>query len=208
MIRFRNVLALLSFVLFAAMAACRSKPKEIGPAPESFRVKFATTKGDFVILVHRDWSPRGADRFYELAKMHFYDDNYFFRVLPGFIVQWGINGDPKVSKDWSVLTIGDDPFKVSNKRGTVTFATSGANSRTTQVFVNLNDNARLDSSGFTPFGEVSEGMSVVEHLYSGYGEGAPQGSGPDQNAITDIGNAYLEEHFPSLDRIKKTQVLE
>lgn len=208
MIRLKNACFLLSVALVALLASCRSKPKEIGPAPASFRVKFATTKGDFVVLVHRDWSPKGADRFYELVKMHFYDDNYFFRVLPGFIVQWGINGDPKVSKDWSVLTIADDPPKVSNKRGTVTFATSGPNSRTTQVFINLNDNARLDSRGFTPFGEVSEGMGVVERLYSGYGEGAPQGTGPDQNAITDIGNPYLEEHFPSLDRIKKTQVLE
>lgn len=192
----------------AILAGCRSKPKEMGPAPATFRVQFATTKGDFVVLVHRDWSPLGADRFYELAKMHFYNDNYFFRVLPGFIVQWGINGDPKVSKDWSVLTIKDDPPKVSNKRGTVTFATSGPDSRTTQVFINLNDNVSLDNRGFTPFGQVSEGMNVVEQLYSRYGEGAPQGPGPDQNAITDIGNPYLEEHFPSLDRIKKTQILE
>src|SRR5690348_5436358 len=203
-----RVVLLMSLMLLGGLAGCRSKPKEAGPAPASFRVRFATTKGDFTVLVHRDWSPRGADRFYELAKMRFYDDNYFFRVLPGFIVQWGISGDPKVAKDWSVLTISDDPPKESNKRGTVTFATAGANSRTTQVFINLNDNASLDNRGFTPFGEVSEGMSVVEHLYSGYGEGAPQGPGPDQNAITDIGNAYLEEHFPSLDGIKKTQVLE
>jgi peptidyl-prolyl cis-trans isomerase A (cyclophilin A) len=205
---FKKLAVVMSLAALAGMMACRSKPKEAGPAPATFRVRFATTKGDFVVLVHRDWSPRGADRFYELAKMRFYDDNYFFRVLPGFIVQWGISGDPKVSKDWSVLTINDDPPKESNKRGTVTFATSGPNSRTTQVFINLNDNARLDDRGFTPFGEVSEGMAVVEQLYSKYGEGAPQGPGPDQNAITDIGNPYLEEHFPSLDRIKKTQVLE
>jgi len=204
----RKAMMAACLALLGSLIACRSKPKEVGPAPASFRVRFTTTKGDFVVLVHSDWAPRGADRFYELAKMHFYDDNYFFRVLPNFIVQWGISGDPKVSKDWSVLTINDDPPKESNKRGTVTFATSGSNSRTTQVFVNLNDNTSLDSRGFTPFGEVSEGMSVVEHLYSNYGEGAPQGPGPDQNAITDIGNPYLEEHFPSLDRIKKTQILE
>jgi len=141
-------------------------------------------------------------------KMHFYDQNYFFRVLPNFIVQWGINGDPKVAQDWSALDIKDDPFKVSNRRGTVTYATAGANTRTTQVFINLNDNSSLDAQGFTPFGEVSEGMNVVESLFSGYGEGAPGGSGPDQNAIKDIGNAYLEEHFPQLDYIKKTSILE
>ena len=208
MIAFRKLLILTSLTLAASMVACRSKPKEVGPAPASFRVRFTTTKGDFVVLVHRDWSPHGADRFNELAKMRFYDDNYFFRVLPDFIVQWGINGDPKISKDWSVLTIPDDPPKESNKRGTITFATSGPNSRTTQVFINLKDNAQLDDRGFTPFGEVSEGMGVVEHLYSRYGEGAPQGPGPDQNAITDVGNPYLEEHFPSLDHIKKTQILE
>lgn len=193
--------------LVAILAACSSKPKEIGPAPPTFQVRFNTTKGPFTVLVHRDWSPRGADRFYELVTLHFFDGSYFFRVLPGFIVQWGINGDPKVAKDWSVLNIADDPFKISNKSGTVTFATAGPNSRTTQLFINLNNNTRLDSQGFTPFGEVSEGMDVVEKFYAGYGEGPPSGTGPDQNAITDIGNPYLEEHFPRLDHITKTQVL-
>ena len=204
----RNARAIVALTALGCLVGCRSKPKEIGPAPATFRVRFNTTKGDFVVLVHRDWAPRGADRFWELTKMRFYDGNYFFRVLPNFIVQWGISGDPKVAKDWSVLTISDDPPKVSNKLGTVTFATAGPNSRTTQLFVNLNDNSRLDAQGFTPFGEVSEGMTVVQNLYAGYGEGAPRGPGPDQNAITDIGNAYLEEHFPRLDQIKKTQVLE
>jgi peptidyl-prolyl cis-trans isomerase A (cyclophilin A) len=207
--RFKTVNAFASLALLIGLTGCHSKPKDTGPGPASYRVRFTTTKGDFVILVHRDWAPRGADRFYELAKMHFYDGNYFFRVLPDFAVQWGINGDPKISKDWSVLTMKDDPHNVSNKLGTVTFATSGPNSRTTQVFVNLNDsNARLDEMGFTPFGEVTEGMSVIEKLYSGYGDGPPNGGGPDQNAITDVGNAYLEEHFPRLDHITKTQVLE
>jgi peptidyl-prolyl cis-trans isomerase A (cyclophilin A) len=192
----------------AIFASCHSKPKEIGPAPPTFQVRFNTTKGPFTVLVHRDWSPRGADRFYELATMHYFDGNYFFRVLPGFIVQWGINGDPKVAKDWSVLSIADDPPKVSNKTGTVTFATSGPNSRSTQLFINLNNNTRLDPQGFTPFGEVSEGMEVVEKFYAGYGEGAPHGTGPDQNAITDIGNPYLEEHFPRLDHITKTEILQ
>jgi peptidyl-prolyl cis-trans isomerase A (cyclophilin A) len=190
------------------LAACHTKPKETaGPAPDTFRARFTTTKGDFVILVHRDWAPHGADRFYELMKLHFFDNNYFFRVLPDFIVQWGINGDPKVAKDWDNLSIPDDPAKVSNKRGTVTFATSGPNTRTTQLFINLRDNPRLDDQGFTPFGEVSEGMNVIESFYSKYGEGAPNGSGPDQKAITEIGNSYLEEHFPSLDRIKKAEII-
>ncbi|HXE14331.1 MAG TPA: peptidylprolyl isomerase [Bryobacteraceae bacterium] len=199
--------AFVSVALLALLAACHSKPKELGPAPATFQVRFDTTKGPFTVMVHRDWSPRGADRFYELAAMHYYDGNYFFRVLPNFIVQWGINGDPKVAKDWSVLTIADDPPKLTNKTGTVTFATSGPNSRSTQVFINLHDNTQLDAQGFTPFGEVSEGMDVVQKFYSGYGEGAPRGSGPDQNAITDIGNAYLEEHFPRLDHITKTQLI-
>lgn len=204
----RALLCAAPLALISLLSACSSKPKPVGPAPEQFRAQFNTTKGNFVILVHRDWAPLGADRFYELMKMHFYDHNYFFRVLPGFVVQWGINGDPDVAKDWSVLTIKDDPFKVSNRRGTVTFATAGPNSRTTQIFINLNDNTRLDGQGFTPFGEISEGMNVVENLYSGYGEGAPNGPGPDQKAIKDIGNAYLEEHFPRMDYIKKTSVLE
>ena len=207
MIRNNKLCIIAVSTALALLAGCNSKPKEAGPAPATFQVRFNTTKGPFTILVHRDWSPRGADRFYELVTIHYYDDNYFFRVLPGFIVQWGINGDPKVAKDWSALSILDDPFKMSNKTGTVTFATSGPNSRSSQLFINLNDNSRLDAQGFTPFGEVSEGMDNVLKLYSGYGEGAPNGSGPDQNAITDIGNPYLEEHFPRLDHITKTQIL-
>jgi peptidyl-prolyl cis-trans isomerase A (cyclophilin A) len=204
----RALLCAVPLALIPLLSSCSSKPKVAGPAPEQFRAQFTTTKGDFVVLVHRDWAPIGADRFYELMKMRFFDHNYFFRMLPGFIVQWGINGDPKVAKDWSVLSIKDDPVKTSNRRGTVTFATAGPNSRTTQVFINLNDNTGLDGQGFTPFGEVSEGMNVVESLYGGYGEGAPRGQGPDQQAITERGNDYLEEHFPRLDYIKKTSILE
>ena len=190
------------------LVACHSKPKDFGPSPDTFRARFNTTKGDFVILVHRDWAPHGADRFYELMKLHFFDNNYFFRVLPGFIVQWGINGDPKVAKDWDNLSIPDDPAKVPNKRGTVTFANAGPNTRTTQLFVNLRDNPNLDQQqGFTPFGEVSEGMNVIESFYSQYGEGAPNGSGPDQRAITSDGNDYLVEHFPHLDHIKKAEIV-
>lgn len=204
---FRLAVPVLCIAVMALTACHAAKPKSLGPSPATFRARFTTTKGNFVILVHRDWAPYGADRFYELMKLHLFDDNYFFRVLPNFIVQWGISGDPKTAKDWSSLSIPDDPANVPNKRGTVTFATAGPNTRTTQLFINLRDNPRLDEQGFTPFGEVSEGMNVVESLYSGYGEGAPNGSGPDQNAITDVGNSYLEEHFPSLDHITKAEII-
>jgi peptidyl-prolyl cis-trans isomerase A (cyclophilin A) len=193
---------------FATSCGTSKKSAEMKQAPPEFKVKLATTKGDVVILVHRDWSPLGADHFYELTQMHFYDGTRFFRALKGFIVQWGINGDPKVNKDWSVIPIHDDPPKVSNKVGTVVYAAAGPNSRTTQLFINLGDNSRtLDPQGFTPFGEVIQGMDNVMKLYMGYGEGPPGGTGPDQAAIADIGNPYLEEHFPKLDYIKTVRVV-
>jgi len=203
----RTLLTAGCFTILAALAGC-TKKKQGGPAPAQYRVRFTTTKGDFIVLVHRDWAPLGADRFYELVNMHYFDKNALFRVLPGFIVQWGINGDPKVAKDWSALTIKDDPVKQSNRPGTVTFATSGPETRTTQVFINYGNNTMLDGQGFAPFGEVTDGMNVVEEFYAGYGEGAPRGNGPDQSAMTDIGNDYLEQHFPRLDYIKKARIIE
>jgi peptidyl-prolyl cis-trans isomerase A (cyclophilin A) len=178
-------------------------------APAQYKVLLNTTKGNVVLLVHRDWSPLAADHFYELTRIGFYNNNAFFRVLPGFIVQWGINGDSQINKRWSNISIMDDPPKVSNKIGTVVFAKTGEpNSRTTQVFINLGDNsASLDPQGFTPFGEVIQGLEHLTELYSGYGEGAPQGTGPNQAAIADIGNPYLEEHFPKLDYVKKAVVV-
>lgn len=170
-------------------------------APDTFRVRFRTTEGDFLVEVHRDWAPRGADRFYNLVRAGFYDDVYFFRVLDGFVAQFGINGDPAVSAAWSWAEIQDDPVRESNRRGTLVYATGGPNTRTTQLFINLVDNERLDGMGFSPFGEVVEGMAVVDSLYSGYGEGAPQGLGPSQGRIEDEGNAYLRAEFPELDRI-------
>jgi peptidyl-prolyl cis-trans isomerase A (cyclophilin A) len=208
MITRRTLLAAACLTTLAGLSGCSSKPKRSGPSPAQYRVRFTTTKGDFIVLVHRDWAPLGADRFYELVNMRYFDGNALFRVLPGFIVQWGINGDPKVAKDWSALTIKDDPVKQSNRPGTITFATSGPETRTTQVFINYGNNTMLDGQGFAPFGEVSEGMKVVEEFYAGYGEGAPRGNGPDQNALTDIGNAYVEEHFPRLDYIKKARIIE
>jgi peptidyl-prolyl cis-trans isomerase A (cyclophilin A) len=178
-------------------------------APAQYKVRMTTKKGDIVILVHRDWSPLGADHFYELTNMRFYDGDAFFRVLRGFVVQWGINGDPDVNKRWNTISIPDDPPKVSNKVGTVVFAKSSEpNSRTTQIFINLADNSgSLDPQGFTPFGEVIQGMESVMALNSEYGEMPPNGSGPNPAAIADIGTPYLEEHFPRLDYIKTARVI-
>ena len=191
-------------LMLAFLSACGTKNTavQMQPAPAQFKVRMQTTKGDVVVLVHRDWSPIGADHFYELTKMGFYNGNRFFRCVPNFVVQWGINGDSKVNKSWSEITIKDDPPKVSNKIGTVVFAKTGEpNSRTTQLFVNIGDNSgSLDAQGFTPFGEVIQGMDNVMHIYMGYGED------PKQDAIADIGNPYLEEHFPNLDFIKTAKI--
>jgi peptidyl-prolyl cis-trans isomerase A (cyclophilin A) len=182
--------------------------KASAKAPDVFKAKFTTTKGDFVVEVHRDWSPNGADRFYDLVQMGFYDDTRFFRVVDGFMVQWGISGDPQVSTHWQNAGVTDDPVKGSNTRGMVTFAMSGApNSRTTQVFINLVDNARLDPMRFAPFGKVLSGMEVVDQLYKGYGEGAPGGAGPDQGRIQGQGNAYLDAKFPKLDGVKHAEIV-
>jgi cyclophilin family peptidyl-prolyl cis-trans isomerase len=175
-------------------------------APETYRVRFLTTKGIVVVEVKRVWAPLGADRFYNLVKNGFYTDASFFRVLPGFVVQFGISARPAVSKAWDDAKIKDDPVTQSNLRGTLTFATSGPNTRTTQVFINLADNPRLDSMGFSPFGKVVEGMQVVDQFYSGYGEGAPQGNGPDQGRITNQGKTYLDRNFPKLDSIKSAVI--
>src|SRR5437773_11346522 len=147
-------------------------------APDSFRVRVSTTKGDFVIAVHRAWAPRGADRFYNLVRSGFYDGVRFFRVIPGFMAQFGIHGDTGVTAAWRPRTIPDDPVRATNGRGMVTYATAGPATRTTQIFINYGDNRRLDGSGFAPFGQVVEGMDVVDKLYGGYGGGAASGRGP------------------------------
>ena len=176
-------------------------------APAVFKAKFTTSKGDFVVEVHRDWAPNGADRFYNLVKMGFFDDTRFFRAIDGFMVQFGISGDPAVAAKWSNSNIQDDPVKQSNKRGYVTYAQTGApNSRSTQVFVNYGDNVNLDGQRFAPFGQVTSGMDVVDSLYKGYGEGAPQGRGPSQGLIQSQGNAYLDSKFEKLDRITKAVI--
>jgi peptidyl-prolyl cis-trans isomerase A (cyclophilin A) len=177
-------------------------------APDVFKAKFKTTKGDFVVEVHRDWAPNGADRFYDLVKLGFYDDTRFFRAVDGFMVQFGISGDPSVNTKWANANVNDDPVKQSNKPGFITFAqTNAPNSRSTQVFINYGDNSRLDGMRFAPFGQVVEGMDVVSSLYKGYGEGAPMGAGPDQGRIQGQGNAYLDTAFPKLDAIKHAEIV-
>lgn len=184
-------------------AQSSAKPE---PVPDIYRVKFETSKGDFVVEATKAWAPEGAERFYLLVKRGFYDEARFFRVVPRFVVQFGINGDPAVQSRWRGMTIADDPVKQSNKRGSVTFATSGPNTRTTQVFINLADNVRLDKMGFAPLGQVISGMEVVDRLYSAYGDGPPRGNGPSQQLIETQGNAYLERQFPRLDYIQKARV--
>ena len=176
-------------------------------APDVYKATFTTTKGDFVVEVHRDWAPNGADRFYNLVKNGYFNGAAFFRVISGFMAQFGITPSPAVNKAWMNANIQDDPVKQSNKRGYVTFAMSSApNSRSSQIFINYADNARLDPSGFAPFGNVIEGMEVVDKLYSGYGEGAPGGAGPEQGRLQAEGKAYLDKEFPLLDKIVTAKI--
>lgn len=170
-------------------------------APDTFDVDFATTKGNFTVRVTRAWAPLGADRFYNLVKNGYFDEAAFFRLVPNFIVQFGLSADPEVNRVWRSANFKDDPVTQSNKPGTITFATAGPNTRTTQLFINYRHNDFLDKQGFSPFGEVTNGMDVVQKLFSGYGEQ------PDQGAITSQGNAYLDKNFPKLDRITSTRIL-
>jgi peptidyl-prolyl cis-trans isomerase A (cyclophilin A) len=172
----------------------------VAKAPESFKVHFTTSAGAITVEVTRAWSPLGADRFYNLVKHHFFDGAAFFRVVPGFVVQFGLSADPKITQAWDKAIIKDDPVTKSNHRGSLTFATAGANTRTTQLFINLGENARLDGMGFSPFGTVIEGMDVVDKIYSGDGEK------PDQGQITAKGKAYLDANFPKLDKILSTSI--
>ena len=205
------VLALMATLAAPVVSYAQEKTtldpaKATAKAPAVFKVKMSTTKGDFVIEVHRDWAPNGADRFYNLVKNGFYDQLRFFRVIDGFMAQFGIHGDPVVSAAWRNARIPDDPVKQSNKKGYITFATAGPGTRTTQLFINFADNQALDAQGFAPLGRVVSGMNVVEKLYNGYGEGAPSGRGPEQGRLQMEGNAYLEKSFPKLDYIKTASI--
>lgn len=218
-----RTLALAVLLLFAVLAAPAgaaegkgkatpkadlTKPATLSAtAPATFSVRFDTSKGPFVIEVHREWAPNGADRFYNLVRAGFYDEARFFRVISGFMAQFGINGDPAVSAAWRDALIQDDPVTQSNARGTISFAMRGPNTRTTQLFINLVDNGRLDGMGFAPFGRVVEGMDVVDALHAGYGEGAPRGRGPAQDRLQSEGNAYLAKSFPELDWIRTARLV-
>ena len=176
-------------------------------APETFKVNLKTTKGDVVLQVNRAWSPHGADRFYNLVKNGYYKDIAFFRVIDGFMAQFGIHGDPKLNTVWRDASIPDDPKGVqSNTRGRVSFATRGPNTRTVQLFINFGNNGNLDGMGFTPFAEVVSGMEVIDNLYKGYGEGAPRGMGPDQGRLQAQGNPYLRTEFDKLDYLVAAEI--
>ena len=207
----RSILTLtLMVALLAAPALAQSplaNPAALNEqAPAAYKVKFDTSKGPFVVEVTRAWAPKGADRFYNLVKNGFYDNVRFFRVISGFMVQFGIHGDPGIMARWRTAQISDDPVAQSNTKGMVTFAMAGPNTRTSQVFINFGDNSRLDQSGFSPFGRVVSGMNVVEAINAEYGEGAPNGRGPNQGRVQSEGNAYLSKDFPRMDYIKKATI--
>ena len=180
-------------------AMVRTAP--VGAAPDSFRVAFETSRGRFVVDVRRAWSPKGADRFYDLVAEGFFDENRFFRVLPGFIAQFGVNDNKKLNERWEAVTIADDPVKETNAHGTLVFASDGRNSRSHQLFINLGDNKNLDTQGFSPIGRVVEGMAVADSIYSAYGES------PSYHLLATLGNSYLKRMFPKLDYITTARIV-
>lgn len=201
---------LLLLVASVALAACGTQESAKAPvaadtstttAPDSFRVAFVTSRGPFTVEVTRSLSPIGADRFYHLVSIGYFTDVRFFRVVPGFVVQFGMSGDPKSNAEWKANPIPDEPVKTTNAKGTIVFADAGPNTRANQFFVNLGDNAGLDGQGFTPFGRVVDGMDVVEAIYAGYGQQ------PDQDQIALMGNAYLKKVFPKLDYIESATIV-
>lgn len=204
----------VGIALSLTLSGCssNSEPKEetkkAGPAPDVFKVNFDTSKGTFIVEVHRDWAPYGVDHLYELVKAGFYDGDRFFRVVRGFVVQFGINGDPATHRRWAAINIPDDRPTQANARGTLTYAASSMpNSRSTQLFVNLKDNSQsLNPQGFAPMGQVIQGMDVVDDLYAGYGEMGPGGQGPDPTQLQMEGNSYVTAKFPHLDYIKTATI--
>lgn len=209
---------LLGAVLLGGLlVACHHAPPAEQPAPDiidatapdSFLVRFVTSRGLFAVTAHREWAPKGVDRFYYLVRHHFYDGARFFRVLPGFVAQFGISSNPAENAEWAQRPIADEPVRHTNSIGTVAFARDGPNSRTVQLYVNLKDNPRLDTVsgfGFPPIAQVTSGFGIVDSLYGGYGEGPPRGRGPSQDSIALEGNAYLRRHFPRLDYIVRTEI--
>ena len=206
--RERNARFLAAWIVLSALllASCR-KPAPKIVVPEVFRVKFETSQGDFVVEAARAWAPRGVDRFHELVRKRYFDEGRFFRVVPGFIAQFGVHRDFNVHATWRQLFIPDDPPKEKNLRGTLAFAMSGPATRATEIFINLADNPMLDEQGFVPFGKVIEGMDVVDKFYWGYGEMRPQGKNIDPGRVEEETNEYLVQRFPKLDYIKHTVFL-
>jgi peptidyl-prolyl cis-trans isomerase A (cyclophilin A) len=222
--RFRATTTAALLVLAAACDPAPPPPQEEAPSPDStgaagpaadatapavFRVRLETSKGPVVVELHRDWAPIGVDRFYTLVQADFFNDARFFRVLPGFVAQFGIPASPQVAQAWDNRNLQDDPVRQGNRRGTLTYASMAPtpHTRSTQLFINLADNATLDGMGFAAIGEVVEGMDVVDALFGGYGEGPPYGTGPDQGRMTTQGNSYLQQDFPQLDYIRSATIV-
>jgi peptidyl-prolyl cis-trans isomerase A (cyclophilin A) len=198
---------LLFFLLPLRAVSFSGEPVAGETAPAAFQVKVQTSKGDFIIEAHRDWAPLGVDRFFHLVQAGYFDDSRFFRVRAGFIVQFGIAGDPAVAARWKGEAIADDPVVQSNRRGFVTYAMTGPGARATQLFINLADNSRLDREGFAPIGRVIEGMEIVDQLHAGYGEEAGGGMrGGRQEKLFAEGNRYLDREFPKLDKLVKAVI--
>lgn len=217
--RLSRALAALAALVLIASAGCAALRGPVVPPPpppitppmlaaaDSFLVRIETSKGAMDLMVRSAWAPRGAAQLGELVLNAYYDGGRFFRVLPGFVVQWGLAATPTMTATWLPRRISDDPVKETNRRGTVTYAMGGRDTRTTQLFINLRDNARLDGMGFAPVGEIVAGLTVVDSLHAGYGEGAPMGKGPSQDRITKEGEAYLAAAFPLLDTVVSMRVV-
>ena len=197
--------AAVSVLAVLALSSCsKSEPIVV---PDVFRARFLTSEGDFVVEAHKDWAPRGVDRFHELLRIHYFDEGRFFRVVPGFIAQFGVHKDYDVHGQWREFVLVDDPPKEKNLRGTLAYAQSGQNTRATEMFINLVDNPKLDEENFVPFARVVEGMDVVDRLYAGYGDYIPEGKYIDPGRVENGTNAYLVPRFPELDYIKRTEIL-
>jgi peptidyl-prolyl cis-trans isomerase A (cyclophilin A) len=196
-----------AFIAMLLLAACQKKEEPKVVVPEVFRVKFQTSQGDFVVEARRAWAPHGVDRFHELLRMHYFDQSRFFRVVPGFVAQFGVHRDFNVHGKWREYFIADDPPQQKNLRGTLAFAMSGGGTRATEIFINLADDPALDQQGFVPFAQVVEGMDVVDKFYTGYGEMRPEGKYIDPSRVEGEANEYLVQRFPKLDYILKTEIL-